>query len=46
MEMKRKVMNVIKKGAERNVNQSVAQTCVWVCHQPKAPKNLTKIKSK
>lgn len=46
MKIKRNAMNVIKKGAERNLKQSAEARCIWVCYQPKAPKNLTKFKNK
>lgn len=46
MKIKKNVMQVIKKGAERNLKQAAAAKCIWVCYEPKAPKNLTKFKNK
>lgn len=46
MEIKKNVMNVLKKGAERNLKQAANAKCIWFCYEPKAPKNLTKFKRK
>lgn len=46
MNIKKTALHAIKKTAIKNVNQSVSQTCVWFCYQPKAPKNLKKISTK